>query len=307
MKTFRTFINLLLVIFLLAACAPSASGVSSPSVLPKIDLKKDISEFNAWYTTMVNKQADLQVLIGIRVRVASKYFSTLNTLVANNANCFTNAKNVESAVAQATFDPSQDKGSLVNALVSNTLNAEQATTACIQGNQTIATYVITGRQEMYDADMNMYQAGVFFKRDLSNTIQVKLGNDFLQTYADPTQAEQKMREMGLPGLTDITIPPNEDLFYDMPGNKEKCDYYNGGAFMQNLPRPILDKFYGHEESLRRRYSAQWTPPMGGAQGNCRLFAQAALDQISTPILNQIVITQINTGVDNGNDIPTVQP
>lgn len=305
MKLYKLLSILLIATFVLTACG--GGGSSPSSVIPAIDLKKDLQEFNAYYTKMSNEQADLQTLIGIRVRIASNYFSTLNTLVANNSNCFANVKNVESAVAHATFDPNQDQGSLVNALVSNTLNAEQASTACVQGNQKIADYVISGRQAVYDADVNMYTAAVNFNRDLTNTIQLKLGNDFLQTYADPTVAEQKMREMGIPGLTDIAWPPNESLYYDMPGNQEKCDYFTSGAFKQYLLPSIQDKFYGHDESLKRRYGAQWTPAVGGAQGNCRLFAQAALDQITTPILNTIVINQINTGVDNGNDIPTVQP
>lgn len=308
MKNLRKLFVLVLAAVMIVACAPSVPPASQ--VLPAgvgIDLKKDISDFNAWYTKEVNQQADLQILIGIRVRVASKYYSTLNTLVANNANCFIDEKKAESSIAQATFDPSQDKGSLVNALVSNTLNGEQATTACVQGNQKIANYVIDGRQEMYDADINMYQAAVFFKRDLSNTIATKIGYDFLQTYADPTLAEQKMVQAGIPGLTDIAWPPNEDLYYDMPGDKEVCDYYTTGAFKQYLPQSIKDKFFGHDEALMRRYGVQWTPAIGGAQGNCRLFAQAALDKITTPILNQTVINQITTGVDNGNDIPTVQP
>ncbi len=305
MKIRPFLLVLMTAMMFIAACAPKTPSITS--VIPGIDLKKDISDFNAYFTKMSNEEADGMVLVGIRVRTASKYFSTLNSLVANNQNCFTNSKNVETAIAQATFDPSQDSGTLINALVSNTLNGEQATTACVQGNNKIAEYVINGRQEVYDADINMYQWAVLFNRDLSNTIPLKIGNDFLQTYLDPTLAEQKMRDAGIPGLTDIMWPPNENLWYDMPGNKEKCDYYTSGAFKQYLLPAEQDKFFGHDEALMRRYGAQWTPAIGEAQGNCRLFANAALNQILTPILNQIVATQINTGVDNGNDIPTVTP
>lgn len=308
------FLHLILVVIMatsavLSACAPSPVAVPSQvsSIVPGIDLKKDLADFGQWYTNKKNEQANLQILIGNRVRVGSLYFSTLNALVANNTNCFVNVKNAESAVARATFDPGQDKGTLINALVSNTLNAEQATTVCAQGNQKIADYVIDGRKAIYDADMQMYEAAVNFQNGLSNEIVGKIRYDFLTTFADPTEAERQMRLAGIPGLTDITMPPDEGLFYDMPGNSDICTYYNSGAFENDLPRPVKDMFYGHEDSLRRRYSAQWTPPLGGSQGNCRLFASAALKQVTTPILSTIMVTQINTGVDNGNEIPTVVP
>ncbi len=291
---------------LLSACAPSAPSPVN-TVLPGVDLTKSIQDFNAWYTKTVNQQADLQVNVLAFDGVYSKYYSTMSALVANNANCYVNVKNTEQPLLEATFNPNQDQGTLINALVTNTIGGELATSICAEGNEKIANFVISGRQEVYDAYIKMQESAVFFVRDLNNTIPVKVGNDFLQTYGDPNIAEQKMRDAGIPGLTDFQFPPNEQLFYVMPGNKEICDYYITGAFKQYLPPPILNKFYGHDESLMRRYGAQWTPPLGGSNGSCKLFAQAALDQIMTPIMNQNASNAINTGVDNGNEIPTVTP
>lgn len=311
MKTnmfFRILTVLVLATIVLSACGSPASSVPGASGVPAPVAKDLVSILNKgrkYYNDGVDMEGKVTKLRRAYETARSNIDVTVSDLVVNNAICFKNVASTEVAIGQAVMDQSQNSQSLINALVTQSVSGEQATTECTKLNQQIADFVISNRQAVLDAYNQFFQAATDYKLYTSDFPEIKIMNDLLQTYADPTQVANFLQQNNLPGFTDFTWLPTENLYMDFPGNKAKCDYYTTGAFMNDLPALMKMKFEGHEQSLLNLYEARWMPT-SGAKGNCRLLRQAALDEMTVSILSAGTQNVINTGTDTGS-IPTPQP
>jgi hypothetical protein len=304
MKKFR-FIVFLVVITSLVLTACGRSPAEQATGLPGVDIKKALSDIRVYYNTETTLEKDVSFLRRQYEQTRSSFDLTIRDLLANNAICYKNVAETESTIGNAVMDSNASSDSLINALVTQSVSGEQATSICAGLNQQIATTVITNRQAILDAYNKFFEAALNYRLSLSNWPEIKVMNDLFQTYGDPRMVEQKLVEAGLPGFTDFAWMPTENLFMDYPGNKAKCDYYITGEFMNYLPASMKIKFSGHEESLLNLYQAQWMP-QSGANGNCRLSRMAALDEMTVSILSTGTIDVINTNVDSGV-IPTPAP
>lgn len=305
-KFFTQVFPMLLVVLglLVTSCGPKPT-TSAPSIPVSVsDWKPALDKVRTHYNGGV-------VMEGSTTKLRRAYEQTdsaFRLAVADEINigkmCFKDAAAADATVANAIFDQQQDNGTLINALVTQSVTG-QSTPECAPIYQKLAEIVASYRPAIMDAYLLYFNQATDYKTYTSAWPEIDVMNDIFQTVADPTQVAEILKENGLPGFTDFTWLPTENLYMDFPGNKAKCDYYTSGQFMNDLPSLMLAKFQGHEQSLRNLYEARWMP-MTGANGNCRLLRQAALDEMTVSILSQGTQDVINSGIDTGA-VPTVQP
>lgn len=301
----RTILSFLFIMVFMVSGCRAKTPTEQANSLPGVDLSKALSDIRVHYKGGVDQETNVSFLRRQYEQTRSNFDLVISDLLANNAICFKNVAETESTIGNAVMDSNASSESLINALVTQSPSGEQATTQCAQLNVQIANTVISHRAGILDAYNKFFEAALRYKNYTSSWPEIKVMNDLFQTYGDPRMVEQKLEEFGLPGFTDFAWLPTNNLFADFPGNKAKCDYYNTGAFMADLPGSVKIKFSGHEESLMSLYEVQWMP-QAGAAGNCRLFRQAALDEITISILTTNTGTILNTNTDSGA-IPTPIP
>lgn len=293
----------------LTACIPTPPVNVAPPVSVSghtIDVKALYDKANNYYHVGVTNYEVPLLKLDIAYKAADNEFRLgVRDQMAVAQNCFVNAAQTESQIVDAALG-NMEPGQLVNALVTNNLTGEQATTTCATIYSKLADYVPTHRAALSQAQQARFGMAVDYEAYFSNFIEVDIMNDLMQTYGDSTLVYQKLADAGVPGITDWSWLPTKML--KATNNDEGiCKYYMSGAFMDSLPLATRLKFKGHETALASLFEATWIPASGnGGLGLCTMYRLAALRWFERDVLSQPTRNVQDTGVDQ-SAVPTAPP
>lgn len=288
-----------MVSILLTACAPRQTPLQELGT----DVKAIIDKGRVYYNGGVNRETTLTQLWANHVMTYNTFVMGARDLIANQQMCYTNVAATESTIATAVMS-NLDGDAIFDALVTNSVSGEAATTACVQLNQQLANYIIANRSAVQDSYMASFNAATEYMNYTSNFPEIQWMNDLLQTYGDTALLYQKLADEGI-GVSDWSWLPTKNLWAST-SDQNLCQYYITGAFMENLPYSTRLKFTGHEDALARLYEAAWNPAANSGAGECRLYRYAALEYMTRPIVSAATNQVITTGEDQ-SIFPTPTP
>ncbi len=285
----------LLTMYVLSACGTKASQDTVPA-LPKLDPVAILSQARTYYKGGVDRETNITVLW-------RKYELSMNTfrlgakdlIGAANA-CSTSVASTESTIGNAVTG-NMDGDAIFSALVTNSVSGEQATTECTQIFRQLADYIVANRAAVQNANLMAFEAATDYMNYTSSFPEVDFMNDLMQTYGDTTLVYQKLADNGV-GVSDWSWLPTANLWVSHQ-DKNLCQYYISGEFMQNISYSSKLKFTGHESALARLYESTWNPAANGGNGECRMTRYAALEYMTRSIVGADTQQIIESGQDQG--------
>lgn len=280
---------LLVLMLLLSACGGGVIDQAANKLTEVLSWGRD------YYSRGVAQEKNITTLFRQYEQSMSTFRLGARDLITNNANCFKDVAATESAIADAALG-NQDEGALVNALSTDSVTGEQATSGCVEGNRQIADYVLTNRQAVQDNYMATFSAAEDYMEYTSSFPEIDVMNDLLQTYGDMNTLRKELKAQGIEvvGATDFTWLPTANLWVSTT-DKALCDYYTTGAFVNELMPTMKSKFENHPDALMGLYESAWDSSLG----ECRLTRYAALKFMTRKVVSRDTNQIINTGVDEG--------
>ncbi len=289
----------MIVLSLIATVIISGCGVGKAVNAIGAEAQALISQGRQYYHEGIDMQTSAINLRRAYETKDSSFRLTVQDLFANKKSCFKDAATLESTVATAVMSQ-KSGGELVNALSTSSVSGEAATTACIELNKSLADIIVSSRSGIQNAYMASFEAATAFENKISSYPEIKLVNDLLTTYGSTDGVIHALSLDGV-GVTDFTWLPTMDLYVDT-SNDQLCTYFKSGAFKDDLPQIVKDKFTGHDDALTGLYSTRKNPLGTG----CRVYRQAALYVMTLPILSAQTSQVVGSGVDQGampTDVP----
>ncbi len=279
--------------FVLTACGNPAPQDTAPA-LPKLDPVAILAQARTYYKGGVDRESNITVLW-------RKYELALNNLrlgakdlmgVANA--CSASVAQTESTIAQAATG-NMDGDAIFSALVTNSISGEQATTECVQVFRQLADYIVANRAAVQNANLMAFEAAVEYQNYTSSFPEVDFMNDLMQTYGNTQKVYEKLAENGI-GVSDWSWLPTANLWVSHT-DKNLCQYYISGEFMNNIAYSAKLKFTGHESALALLYESTWNPAANGGTGECRMTRYAALEYMTRSIVSADTQSIIESGQD----------
>ncbi len=289
-------VALVLLIVVLAACGGGPKVPVAPG-LPKVDIVGILDKANKFYNTGV----DTYEKTGTQLWAA--YTQKMNTfrtgardLMGSYQLCFTNVAATESQIGIAVMSKVSQTG-MINAFATqSSVSGEVATAKCAEGYGKLADYIISNRASIQDAYLAQFNNATDYMAYLTDWPEVQMMNDLLQTYGSTTGVYKALADRGI-GVSDWSWLPTKNLWVSAGNDKNLCQYYISGQFMQNVPYSMKLKFTGHEDSLALLYESTWNPAANGGDGECRLTRFAALEYRTRSIVSQDTGDVLKSGKD----------
>lgn len=286
MNLFKKIVPIFVVMtFVLTACGSGA---------PIDPTKAILSQARTYFKGGVDRESNITVLW-------RKYELSMNTFRLGAKDLFgaANACSASVALTESTIGEAvtgnMDGEAIFSALVTNSVSGEQATTECAQIFRQLADYIVANRAAVQNANLMAFEAAVDYQNYTSSFPEVDFMNDLMQTYGDTTIVYQKLADNGI-GVSDWSWLPTANLWVSH-GDKNLCQYYTSGQFMDNLSYSAKLKFTGHESALARLYESTWNPAANGGNGECRMTRYAALEYMTRSIVGADTQQIIQSGQD----------
>lgn len=287
------FVLLALLTLLIAACGGRSSatnGVPASAASSLAEVTRIMDLANDYWTKGRAMQAHQMVLFNKYTSDRTAFEVGIQELVANQANCADLVAATEVVIAEA-ISSNMDNKAIFSGLATESVSGEQATTECAQLSNKIGDHIVSNRAAVNAAYQAQYEHATAYQLYLSSTPEIDFINDLMSTYGDIGQVWAALGEKEI-GVSDFAWLPTQELQVKH-SNRALCSYYTSGEFIGELPYFTLDKFAGHEDSLRRLYSATWN----SGEGLCTMYRMAALDFMLRPIVSQGTAEVINSGIE----------